>query len=122
MSIGDTVIMYDPAGRTYHFGTINGPCVPSTNDVDITYRRNVSWDKSVSRDRLSATSKNSLGSIQTIFSVNETVFADLNQTTATSHIGDSPSFDDEMNEEEALAATYENGIELIKDHVQELDS
>lgn len=82
----------------------------------------MSWDKSVSRDRLSATSKNSLGSIQTIFSVNETVFADLNQTTATSHIGDSPSFDDEMNEEEALAATYENGIELIKDHVQELDS
>lgn len=74
---------------------------------------------------LSPSSKNSLGGIQTIFAVSDEVMADL-----TNAVGDKPSTDssaspiddsDATNDQETLAATYDNGIELIKDRVNRLD-
>lgn len=67
-------------------------------------------------------SKNSLGGIQTIFAVSDEVLADLEASTGRkpSQAPDEPK-DDAANDEETLAATYDNGIELIKDRVNQLD-
>ena len=74
---GDTVVMYDPAVRLYHIGTIDGPCQPVTGTGNVTYTRAVTWAKTAPRDALVQTSKNSLGGIQTLFAISKEVMADL---------------------------------------------
>lgn len=74
---GDTVVMYDPAVRLYHIGTIDGPCQPVTGTGNVTYTRAVTWAKTAPRDALAQASKNSLGGIQTLFAISKEVMADL---------------------------------------------
>lgn len=113
-------------------GVISGPCSPVPEPEGITYTRAVTWNKTAPRDVLSQSSKNSLGGIQTIFAISAEVMADLE--SAASHERpaagaglvcnpDEPaqaSSDDSSSDDEALAATYDNGIELIKDRVSQL--
>lgn len=122
MEKGSTVVMYDPAERLYHIGIIDGPCMPVPNPEAITYTRIVKWGETASRDALTPASRNSLGSIQTIFAVSDEVMADLRaavngKPSPTANPASGESSDDE----ESLAATYDNGIELIKDRVNQLD-
>lgn len=123
MTQGSTVVMYDPAERLYHIGVINGPCVPVSEPEGLTYTRTVEWGKTAPRDVLSPSSKNSLGGIQTIFAVSDCVMADLEAAGGKLACGDcsAAADDDAANDEETLAATYDNGIELIKDRVNQLD-
>ncbi len=132
MEQGSTVVMYDPAERLYHIGVISGPCSPVPEPEGITYTRTVTWNKTAPRDVLSQSSKNSLGGIQTIFAISTEIMADLE--SAASHERpaagaglvcnpDEPaqaSSDDSSSDDEALTATYDNGIELIKDRVSQL--
>lgn len=132
MEQGSTVVMYDPAERLYHIGVISGPCSPVPEPEGITYTRAVTWNKTAPRDVLSQSSKNSLGGIQTIFAISAEVMADLE--SAASHkrpaagagLACNPdesaqdSSDDSSSDDEALTATYDNGIELIKDRVSQL--
>lgn len=123
MAAGETVVMYDPANRLYHLGFIKGPCTP-VSDVDgITYTRAVKWAKTAPRDVLTPSSKNSLGGIQTIFVVSGEVLADL-QAAASAKQPQTVNIiegDASSDNEEALAATYDNGIELVKDRVNQLE-
>lgn len=123
MAQGSTVVMYDPAERLYHIGVINGPCKPSDEAESLTYTRTVKWGKTALRDALSPASKNSLGGIQTIFAVSDEVMSDLDAAGSkpTGNDGSADTDDDAANDEETLAATYDNGIELIKDRVNQLD-
>lgn len=120
---GSTVVMYDPTERLYHIGVIEGPCKPSDESENLTYTRTVKWGKTTLRDVLSPASKNSLGGIQTIFAVSDEVMSDLEAAGSGPACGDcSADVDDNAaNDEETLAATYDNGIELIKDRVNQLD-
>lgn len=77
MAPGDTVVMYDPAVRLYHIGTVSGPCLPVADTGDVTYARAVTWAKTAPRDALAQASKNSLGGIQTLFAISKEVMADL---------------------------------------------
>lgn len=77
MAPGDTVVMYDPAVRLYHIGTVSGPCLPVADTGDVTYTRGVTWAKTAPRDALAQASKNSLGGIQTLFAISKEVMADL---------------------------------------------
>lgn len=77
MEKGSTVVMYDPAERLYHIGIIDGPCMPVPNPEAITYTRTVNWGETAPRDALTPASRNSLGSIQTIFAVSDEVMSDL---------------------------------------------
>ena len=123
MTQGQTIVMYDPTSRLYHIGVITGDCV-STHDEDGTaYTRTVHWDASAPRDALRQSSKNSLGGIQTIFTVSDEVMHDLQTTTGTVQpIPDETAGEDASDDnEDARAATYDNGIELIKDRVNQLD-
>ncbi|MDO4437314.1 MAG: restriction endonuclease [Coriobacteriaceae bacterium] len=80
--------------------------------------------KTAPRDVLAPASKNSLGGIQTIFAVSDEVMADLLAACNRPAFDGSPANgddDDAANDEDVLAATYDNGIELIKDRVNQLD-
>ena len=132
MEQGSTVVMYDPAERLYHIGIIAGPCSPVPDPEGITYTRAATWNKTAPRDVFSQSSKNSLGGIQTIFAISAEVMADLESAAAhkrpAAGVGlacnpDEPaqaSSDDSSSDDEALTATYDNGIELIKDRVSQL--
>ncbi|WP_201783907.1 restriction endonuclease [Tractidigestivibacter scatoligenes] len=118
MAEGSTVVMYDPETRLYHLGTVTGPCTPTTQD-GATYVRTVSWQGQAQRDALSTASKNSLGGISTIFSVSDEALADLRRAAVKpSEAPVAPADqDDEGTEEEARYATFDNGIERIKDRL-----
>ena len=122
MCAGETVVMYDPASRLYHVGIITGACVVAHDMDGITYTRTVTWGKTAPRDVLTPASKNSLGSIQTIFAVSREVMADLEAAAGRRPTSAEPADgDDPANDDESLSATYDNGIELIKDRVNQLD-
>ena len=123
MAQGSTVVMYDPAERLYHIGVISGPCKPTSESESLTYTRTVKWGKTALRDALSPASKNSLGGIQTIFAVSDEAMSDLEAAGSKPACNDSSADADDnvTNDEETLAATYDNGIELIKDRVNQLD-
>lgn len=123
MAQGSTVVMYDPAERLYHIGDISGPCKPTSESESLTYTRTVKWGKTALRDALSPASKNSLGGIQTIFAVSDETMSDLEVAGSKPACNDSSADADDnaANDEETLAATYDNGIELIKDRVNQLD-
>lgn len=125
MTTDSTVVMYDPESRLYHLGVITGPCVAVCDMDGVTYTRDVTWGETAPRDVLSPSSKNSLGGIQTIFAVSDEVMADLTNAARDKSVvaSNDPVIDDNdaTNDEETLAATYDNGIELIKDRVNQLD-
>lgn len=125
MTTDSTVVMYDPESRLYHLGVITGPCVAVCDMDGVTYTRDVTWGETAPRDVLSPSSRNSLGGIQTIFAVSDEVMADLTNAARDKSVvaSNDPAIDDNdaTNDEETLAATYDNGIELIKDRVNQLD-
>lgn len=114
MTEGSTIVMYDPATRLYHMGTVTGPCV-SADDDDATYVRSVSWGRCANRDALDPSSRNSLGSISTIFSVGDDVMADLLHASSGNAV--TRGGWDEKADEDARYATFDNGIERIKDRI-----
>ena len=120
---GQTVVMYDPTSRLYHIGTISGACTP-VSDVDgASYVRAVKWAKAVPRDVLTPSSKNSLGGLMTIFAVSDEVMADLEAAASKKpqQVAEESDDDTLTDNEEVRTATYDNGIEFIKDRVNQLD-
>lgn len=122
MAKGSTVVMYDPETRLYHLGRVTGPCVASSDD-GMTYRRTVSWGRQAPRDALLPASKNSLGGISTIFSVSDEVMADLGRAVDEKHSAAkaTQAADAEDSDEDARYATFDNGIERIKDKILTVD-
>lgn len=119
---GSSVVMYDPQTRLYHVGEVTGDCEPVLGVDGMAYRRSVVWREGAPRDALSSSSKNSLGSISTIFSVSDEVMGDILRAASlpVSKIpaeADAPDTDDD----EARIATYDDGVERIKDRVLALD-
>ena len=120
MEQGSTVVMYDPATRLYHIGTIAGPCKPATDIEEATFTRAVKWKQTAQRDALTTSSKNSLGGIQTIFSISDEVVADLKSASKSEMSSQPDETEDDAADDDARAATYDNGIELIKDRVNQV--
>jgi restriction system protein len=70
MKIGETVITYDTSSRVYLIGSISSGYEYQAGLIeDQPNIRRVSWMGSVPRDALSVSSRNSLGSTLTVFSV-----------------------------------------------------
>lgn len=120
MEQGSTVVMYDPATRLYHIGIIAGPCEPATDIEEATFTRAVKWKQTAQRDALTTSSKNSLGGIQTIFSISDEVVADLKSASKSETNSQPDETEDDAADDDARAATYDNGIELIKDRVNQV--
>ena len=123
---GSTVVMYDPATRKYHVGVIAGPCVSVSDTDGLTYSRKVTWGKKTAlRDDLQPSSKNSLGGIQTVFTVKQSVLADLEHAMGqkpAAPVATSPEASDGADdvEETTTYSVPNDGIEAIKDRVSAL--
>ena len=128
IKVGDKVVTYDSPARTYHVGTITGPASMRTNaqsdEEPFHIVRPVQWIRQVSRDTLSISAKNSLGSTLTIFRPSGEAEAELNSTStgneadptikqAAVKVIDAPI-------EDPLANALENSKELIKDRLVKL--
>lgn len=66
----DNVITYDPLERTYLVGEIIGDYEYNTLLIEYYHVRKVKWLGNVPRDKLSISTKNTLGSLLTIFKIN----------------------------------------------------
>ena len=124
LKINQKVVTYDPQKREYLIGNITSDYYHDTDEIaetisDYAHLRKVDWEDSVSRDVLSVSARNSLGSIQTLFSVNEEVSTELlshlGKPTTPEDIGVDDKGLDEIRED-IRAQTHE----LIKDKLLKL--
>ncbi len=78
--IDDRIVSYDPQRREYLLGSVASEPLFDLGVVEglVNYRQ-VNWDGAVQRDRLSASSRDSLGAIQTLFRLPEECAAELEQ-------------------------------------------
>lgn len=124
IKVGDKVITYDPTKREYLVGTVTSDYMYKANEIkDYHHVRKVEWVGRVNRDDLSASSRNSLGSTLTLFSVNEDVWLDL-QAALSGNLA--PAGEERAEEEkEELGQLREDmkakAHELIKDKILKLN-
>lgn len=96
MRIGDRVLTYDGNRRLYYLGTIASDVqVVPRDEEGMRYARKVSWATQVPRDRLTAATRNTLGSTLTIFVVRGDALVDLDAHAV-------PVGSDEGSEEDLL--------------------
>ena len=118
------IVTYDPQKRDYLIGNITSDYYHNTDEIseaisNYAHLRRVDWLGRVSRDVLSVSSRNSLGSSLTLFSVNEEVSAEL-----LSHVG-KPAIPESVEEDDSeldqiKEDTVERAHELIKDRLLRL--
>lgn len=68
-NIGDYAITYNPSERVYWIGEISSDYFMCKDTIKYYHQREVVWKGQVNRDDLSISTKNSLGSLATIFEV-----------------------------------------------------
>ncbi len=123
MKVGDRAITYDPSHREYLIGEIISDyeyTCEVIDDEDFNHTRKVKWLGNVSRDSLSVSSRNTLGSTLTVFSVNDDVAAELN--SLLNHQNDTSSISEAQEEKEQAIEQSRNDVieqsrELIKDRI-----
>jgi len=116
---GDVVVSYDPSRRVYHVGTIEGdPEYRPGLFEELPRVRAVTWFAEVPRDKLSVSTRNSLGAISTLFQLppeaTEEILA-IAQGKETS-----PPEDEESEEEETEQIASDlraQSREFIKDRI-----
>lgn len=123
IAVGDHVVTYSPANRTYLIGTVTGDSLPRPegSDEEMSLTRPVDWQHEIQRDPLSAPAKNALGSTLTIFEVPPAVASEV-MALATGQPADiAPATDLEDESPDPLADVESQAIERIKDLVSGLD-
>lgn len=128
VKLGDTVLTYNPAERAYLVGTVAGEYeyVPDAAGRQPN-RRAVKWRGRVPRDKLSVTTRNSLGAISTLFvlpaEAAQEIESQLTGTAALAPVAQ-PGLPDEAAED-AVVDLYKDiqakAFEFIKDRVSQLD-
>jgi restriction system protein len=126
---GDRVITYDRDKRLYYLGEILSETRWSPESIEGMPRsRKVQWSRRVSRDKLTAEARNSLGAIQTLFQVKASVAKELEEKSVAI---DAPEEVEEVettvDEETALleqqirTELIEKAEEAIEDRIVRLD-
>jgi restriction system protein len=125
LKVGDEVVTYDPEDREYLIGQITSDYLFRPGLVpDHGHVRKVDWKGVVSRDKLGVPSRNTLGSILALFSINREVAAELREILS----GKSPKVETENPEAEKEELSQikeemaERAHELIKDKILLLNS
>ena len=124
IKVGDGVITYSPANRTYLFGTVTGGAEyrEEWHDTGMALARPVAWKpEEIQRDVLSPATRNSLGSTLTIFLLPGPVVGEL--TAAASGAPVASTVSEELADEEILdplARIDVQAIERIKDLLSRL--
>jgi restriction system protein len=125
LKVGDEVVTYDPENREYLIGRIASDYLFRPGRVrDHGHVREVSWQGVVSRDKLRVASRNSLGSILTLFSINREVADELKEVlSGKAPIPESESFEEEREELSQIKEEMaERAHELLKDKILLLDA
>lgn len=119
---GQSVITYNPSERVYWIGEITADYEYSTNNVQYPHIRKVNWKRSVSRDNLSTTSKNSLGSAMTIFKISAQTVQELLGQKIIAEPTDLATTEVETQTLETIKEDIEaKATEFIKDRLTKLD-
>ena len=123
ISSGDSVITYDPSRRVYLVGEIVGDyCFDPSSIEGNPNTRKVKWTGEISRDALSVSTKNTLGSVLTLFQLSEDASVDVRRALAGEPIAQSLQEDEvETEEDELLHDIQARALEFIKDKVNRLD-
>jgi restriction system protein len=117
---GDTIVSYNPNLREYHIGTIQNKYEYADGLIhDYPHIHRVTWSSKVGRDVLSLRTRNTLGAIQTVFSLND-VIDELNSPAQEkpSTNTDVEGLQSEM--EQLRQDVISRSHEFIKDRVQSL--
>ncbi len=120
---GDTVLTYDPRRRVYLVGEISGDYRrDETLDPEDPNVRPVRWRDEVSRDLLSAASRNSLGAISALFQLTPEIIEDV-ERALRSHEPAAGNVADEVEavEEDIFQNIQSKALEFAKDRVSGLD-
>ncbi len=134
LAIGDFVVTYDRDRRLYLLGQIESDSVwqPTLLTDEMPNIRHVNWTHKIARDRLSASSKNTLGAIQTLFEIKGKVAKELREKSipidATEESVETIKNIDEQNAEIDALVEQETRAELlgqveesIQDRIAQLD-
>lgn len=124
IKIGDGIVSYSPANRLYLIGKVTGTAEyhPEYDDEGMSLTRTVDWQPDpLQRDSLSTNTKNSLGSISTVFEISTTACEELNAVIEGRKLP--PLVKEDVAEEEATdpwGDIEDQAIERIKDSISEL--
>ena len=114
----DYVVTYNPQERRYLVGEITGEYEYKTNVTEFNNIRKVKWIKNIERDKLSTSTKNTLGAISTIFEIgNEAKNEIINIILGKKITKELP----EDNEDAIRQSMIERAHEFIKDKASMLD-
>lgn len=119
--VGDRVISYDPNNRSYLLGTVNGQPKHQLGLVEeLSTTRAVKWGPSeVSRDELSAATRNSLGAISTLFRIPEPAAAEI-EAKATGAAVPEAAHEEESDDVDVFKDVQARSLEFIKDRLSKL--
>jgi len=119
---GDGIITYDPQNRIYLVGEITGDYEWNKEECEYFNIRKVKWLNEVSRDKLSITTKNTLGAISTLFEVGEDAEKEI--MGLTSNDKQESAIAEENKSDDGLGVLKEDiknqAREFIKDKVSNL--
>jgi len=127
MRVGDRLVTYDNARRSYLIGRVASDAAydPALFDGEFRTFRKVEWLNEVSRDTLSVTARNSLGSVLTLFKVPADTVAEMEARmsgTTPPPSAESPESEGErLDEEDLLQDLQARSHEFIKDRISRLD-
>tara|TARA_R100000697_G_scaffold40593_5_gene53026 strand:- start:5534 stop:6517 length:984 start_codon:yes stop_codon:yes gene_type:complete len=121
---GDLAVTYDPSSRNYLVGEIVGDYEFNPQTVGgYANIRETKWLGKVSRDDLKQATKNSLGSVMTLFALKEHVIKDLlcvlDGNTSVAGVDDASGED--VEEDVSKDDVINQSKELIKDRINALD-
>ncbi|MBB4170428.1 restriction endonuclease [Rhizobium sp. BK538] len=123
IDVGDMVVTFNPSRRVYLIGEIVGPYRYDTSvDPEDAQYRPVRWHGEVSRDLLSVESRNSLGSISTLFRIPTEVAAELKKALASGQPAtiEIAAATTEATEDDLFKSMESRAREFIKDKVNAL--
>lgn len=116
---GDYVLSYDPTNREYLVGEIQSDYEYNEKLSEYHHVRRVKWLGKVSRDKLSTSTRNTLGAISTIFLINETAANEIIGILEGKE--QAPEVIEEAEEESLKEDMVSRANELIKDKIMKLD-
>lgn len=113
---GDKIVTYNPGQREYSVGTFSSDYFfRQTEEPEHTHLRKVEWEGKVNRDKLSIVARNSLGSVLTLFTVNDDVWREIKKLL---HSQELPFETEEVNTPEDKTELKE-GFVLTRDELRE---
>lgn len=112
----DHIITYDPSERKYLVGECVGGCEFHKSPIigNLHYSRRIRWFTTVDRDALSVAARNSLGSMQTVFGLDDVIAAEFETLVRGEKLADEKS---ELQTNSAQLPSESSQIGILREEV-----